>query len=352
VELATADVVTILRVRALGGSDEFSSVVVLLGVAAMALSPSWDPGRRLWLQSIFAACTLSFLVVAPGPWPERRRPPRVREDLSRLMLLTHSLTAILVLGDPRRSPPRRRAVTFLLLVPDPAPRYLRPLKVGPWHRYEGPPRRLPRPLSRIALGETIFAATCESDVRDARVLVERGVIALIVAGPIYTYELESLDDALRGRETWRPPRPRVLSPGSPCRRIRSRSRRAVRRAEPRRRDSGARRSCSTNDVRIRLRTAEEEASDRPTLIVPATRESQTPIASASFVPIDIPWDVTPCRVPRIRPGGFVVLENLADLSVLSGWRAAGEGAVRFAMCTDSRSTVIWPFGSRSRSERP
>src|SRR5207244_7707389 len=79
-------------------------------------------GRRPWLQSTFAACALSFLVV--GAWSAARNEgvlPAVRDDLVLgLVLLTHALTAILVLrlihGEVL---PRRRAVTFLLLAPFP-----------------------------------------------------------------------------------------------------------------------------------------------------------------------------------------------------------------------------------------
>ena len=85
-----------------------SSVIVLLGVAAdgWLLAFLAIRGRRPWLQSTFAACALSFLVV--GAWSAARNEgvlPAVREDLVLgLMLLTHALTAILVLGPSTEKP--------------------------------------------------------------------------------------------------------------------------------------------------------------------------------------------------------------------------------------------------------
>src|SRR5439155_23698511 len=52
------------------------------------------------------------------------------------------------------------------------------------------------------------------------------------------------------------------------------------------------------------------------------------------------------------PSGLVVLEDLADLSVLSGWRAAGEVAVRLRhVARDSGSTVILCPSRLTESER-
>src|SRR5437879_8542080 len=109
-----------------------SSVVVLVGAAAdgWLLALLAIRGRRPWLQSTFAACALSFLVV--GAWPAARNEgvlPAVRDDLVLgLVLLTHALTAILVLGLIHgKALPRRRAVMSLLMAPMPPLARLAPL---------------------------------------------------------------------------------------------------------------------------------------------------------------------------------------------------------------------------------
>src|SRR5439155_1084839 len=152
------------RARSRGLPMNLSSVIVLLGVAAdgWLLAFLAIRGRRPWLQSTFAACALSFLVV--GAWSAARNEgvlPAVREDLVLgLMLLTHALTAILVLGLIHgEALPRRRAMTFLLLVPIPLLAYLAPIEG--WTvatAYEGTVLGGFRVLCLgIALGETLFS---------------------------------------------------------------------------------------------------------------------------------------------------------------------------------------------------
>src|SRR5216117_3992744 len=79
-----------------------STAVVLSGVAVdgWLLALVAIRGRRPWLQATFAACALSFLV-AGASFVGRNEGllPPVREDVVLgLLLLTHALTAILVLG--------------------------------------------------------------------------------------------------------------------------------------------------------------------------------------------------------------------------------------------------------------
>ncbi|TLZ54797.1 MAG: hypothetical protein E6K15_08825, partial [Methanobacteriota archaeon] len=110
-----------------------SSVVVLVGIAADGWLIAFMSirGRRPWLQATFAACALSFLVV--GAWSVGRIEgllSAVDDNLVLgLMLLTHALTAILVLGLIRgEALPRRRAATFLLLAPIPLLAYFAPIE--------------------------------------------------------------------------------------------------------------------------------------------------------------------------------------------------------------------------------
>jgi hypothetical protein len=59
-----------------------------------------------------------------------------------------------------------------------------------------------------------------------------------------------------------------------------------------------------------------------------------------------------CEFLASAPGGFVVLEDLADLSALSGWRAVREVAVRLRhVARDSGSTVVLCPSRLTESER-
>src|SRR2546430_1394909 len=176
-----------------------SSVVVLVGIAADGWLIAFMSirGQRPWLQSTFAACALSFLVV--GAWSVGRIEgllSAVDDNLVLgLMLLTHALTAILVLGLIRgEALPRRRAAMFLLLAPIPLLAYFAPIEG--WTvatAYEG------NVLGGflvvclgIALGETIYARHASPMFATHAFWLSLGVISLIVAGPIYTYELDFL----------------------------------------------------------------------------------------------------------------------------------------------------------------
>ena len=344
-----------------------SSVIVLLGVAAdgWLLAFLAIRGRRPWLQSTFAACALSFLVV--GAWSAARNEgvlPAVREDLVLgLMLLTHALTAILVLGLIHgEALPRRRAMTFLLLVPVPLLAYLAPIEG--WTvatAYEGTVLGGFLVLCLgIALGETIFARHASPMFATHAFWLSVGVIALIVAGPIYTYELEFLGRSpLAGANLAAPlalacfARVALQTDPFPI---------APRRPKGRTTTGGIRGADAIvfdeRRPKYALRTAEEEAgSDRPTLIVARDPPKVTTsgVASASFVPdrhAALRTVTTVSEFLASAPGGFVVLEDLADLSVLSGWRAAGEVAVRLRhVARDSGSTVILCPSRLTESER-
>src|SRR5436853_2372472 len=190
------------RPRPRGSPMNLSSVIVLVGVAADGwfLAFLAIRGRRPWLQSTFAACALSFLVV--GAWSAARNEgilPVVREDLVLgLMLLTHALTAILVLGLIHgEALPRRRAVAFLLLVPVPLLAYLAPIEG--WTAataYEGNVLGGFLVLCfGVALAEAMYARYSSRLLAPHSFWLAVGVVALIVAGPVYAYELEFLGEA-------------------------------------------------------------------------------------------------------------------------------------------------------------
>jgi len=333
-----------------------SSAVVLVGVAAdgWLLAFMAIRGRRPWLQSTFAACALSFLVV--GAWFVGRNegllPPVPDNLVLGLMLLTHALAAILVLGLIHgEALPRRRAVTFLLLAPIPVLAYLAPLEG--WTvatAYEGNVLGgfLVACLG-IALGETIYARRASPMFATHAFWLSVGVIALIVAGPIYTYELEFIGRTpLAGANLAAPlalacfARVALQTDPFPI---------SPRPAKGRTTAGGIREADAIvfdeRRPKYALRTAEEEAaSGRPTLIV--SREpvkiTTSDVTSASFAHdrnAALRTLTTVSEFLASAPGGFVVLEDPADLSALSGWRAVLEIAVRLRhVARDSGSTVV------------
>ncbi len=176
-----------------------SSGVVLGGVAV----DGWlvaIRGRRPWLQATFAACALSFLV-AGASFVGRNEGllPPVREDVVLgLLLLTHALTAILVLGLIHgEALPRQRAITFLLLAPVPLLASLAPAEG--WTvaaAYEGNVLGGFLVLCLgVALAETIYARHASPMFAAHAFWMGVGVVSLIVAGPVYVYELELLGQA-------------------------------------------------------------------------------------------------------------------------------------------------------------
>ena len=344
-----------------------SSVVVLVGIAADGWLIAFMSirGQRPWLQSTFAACALSFLVV--GAWSVGRIEgllSSVDDNLVLgLMLLTHALTAILVLGLIHgEALPRRRAATFLLLAPIPLLAYFAPIEG--WTvatAYEG------NVLGGflvvclgIALGETIYARQASPMFATHAFWLSLGVISLIVAGPIYTYELDFLGRTpLAGANLAAPlalacfarvalqTDPFPISPRPPKGRTTTGGIRAA--------------DAIVFDERrpkYALRTAEQEAnSGRPTLIVARERAKITTssVASAAFTPDRHAASRTLTTVSEFlasAPGGFVVLEDPADLSALSGWRAVLEVVVRLRhVARDSGSTVVLCPSRLTESER-
>src|SRR5205823_13808584 len=96
-----------------------------------------------------------------------------------------------------------------------------------------------------------------------------------------------------------------------------------------------------------LRTAEHEAlSDRATLLVGRgpPRMTTSGISTAS-VPADrqaaLRTMTTAAEFLGSFPGGLLVLEDLADLAALSGWKPALEVVVRLRhLARDTGSTVV------------
>src|SRR5207247_7781059 len=99
-----------------------SSAAILAGIAvdAWLLAFIAIRGRRPWLQSTYAACSLAYLALgAAFVGTNEGVLAALRNDVALgILLLSHALTAILVLGLIHgETLPRRRSVAFLLLVP-------------------------------------------------------------------------------------------------------------------------------------------------------------------------------------------------------------------------------------------
>src|SRR5881628_3431209 len=187
----------------LGGRPlNLSSAAVLAGVAvdAWLLAFIAIRGRRPWLQATYAACTVAYLALgAAFVGTNEGVLAALRDDVALgVVLLAHALTAILVLGLIHgETLPRRRSAAFLLLVPVPLLAYLAP--VEGWTAaaaYEGNALGGFLVLCLgIALAETIYARYSSRLLAAHSFWLGVGVIALIVAGPVYTYELEFLGEA-------------------------------------------------------------------------------------------------------------------------------------------------------------
>ncbi len=154
-------------------------------------------GRRLWVQATYAACAFAFTVAgAAAVGTEEGLLPPTRDDIVLgTMLLSYALTTILVLSLIHgETLPRRRATAFLLLVPVPLLAFLAPSQ-GWTTAIAYDDSALGGFLVLclgIALAETLYARWTSPLFAASSFWLGLGVIALIVAGPVYTYELEFL----------------------------------------------------------------------------------------------------------------------------------------------------------------
>jgi hypothetical protein len=344
-----------------------ASLAVLLGNAASLwiLALVAVRGRRRWLQATFAACVLAFVIGGAafvgrteGLWPQARD-----DVLLGILLLAHALTAILVLGLIHGEMlQRQRAAAFLLLVPVPVLAALAPSQR--WTvatAFEGNVLGGFLVLCLgIALAEAIYARSASRMFAPHAFWVAVGVVALIVGGPVYTYELLILNQApLVGAN--------VAAPvGLAC------FARVALRTEPfplhpkGSRPRGASGSLRVADAivfdedrpKYARRVAEDEAAaGRPTLVL-ARRPPLVTADGASFATIEVGRNAaeralsTASEFLAARPGGLVVLEDLADLSVLSGWESVREALVRLRhVARATVSTAILCPSRLTSSER-
>src|SRR5213083_3239852 len=344
-----------------------SSAAILAGIAvdAWLLAFIAIRGRRPWLQATYAACCLAYLALgAAFVGTNERVLAALRDDVALgIVLLAHALTAILVLGlihGETLLP--RTSVAFLLLVPVPLLAYLAPIEG--WTTataYEGNVLGGFLVLCLgVALAEAIYARHASPMFAAHAFWMGVGVVSLIVAGPVYVYELEFLGQApLVGANVAAPLAlacfARVALLTDPYR---------ISPRPTRGRNATAQLTTSDEIVfderrpKYALRTAEHEAlSDRATLLVGRgpPRMTTSGISTAS-VPADrqaaLRTMTTAAEFLGSCPGGLLVLEDLADLAALSGWKPALEVVVRLRhLARDTGSTVVLCPSRLTESER-
>lgn len=344
-----------------------SSAIVLLGVIADAwlLALVIVRGRRLWIQATYSACALAFLVTGVSfVVTQEGFIPAIRQDVVvGLMLLSHALTAILVLSLIHgETLPRKRGAAFLLLAPVPALAYLAPGEG--WTAataYDG--NLLGGFLVLclgVALAESTYARLTSRLLAAHSFWLGLGVISLIVAGPMYVYELQLLGQ--RPLDGANPAAPIALA----CFALVALQADPFPLSRPLKRGPAPPRGLRAGDLvvfdevraKYAMRAAHEEAAlDRPTLIVsrnppPMTASGATLAAVMPSRHASLRTLTTASEFLSATPGGLVVVDALADLSAMSGWRTSLEAVVRMRHASrDTRSTVILGSMHLTESER-
>ena len=344
-----------------------SSLLILVGIGADAslVALVGLRGRRPWLQATFMACGLSF-IVAGAAFVGRTEKWFVTPSegmVLGLLLLTHALTAILVLGLIHgETLPRRRAATFLLLAPVPILAALAPGQG--WTSalaYDGNVLGGFLVLCLgIALAEAIYARRASGMFGTQAFWLTVGVVSLIVGGPIYAYELPffswpSFAGANLAASIALACFARVALQTDPFP-IVPKTSRSRRKAE----GVGLADAVVFDERRPKyaLRTAREAvAAGRAALIV---HRKPSADASQGWGTASIPSGrhaglrtlTTASEFLAASPGSVVVLEDFADVGCLAGWPSARELALRLRfLARDHRSTIALSSARLTEAER-
>lgn len=322
-------------------------------------------GRRPWLQATYAACSVAYLALgAAFVGTNEGVLAALRDDVALgIVLLAHALTAILVLGLIHgETLPRRRSAAFLLLVPVPLLAYLAPIEG--WTAataYEGNALGGFLVLCLgIALAETIYARYSSRLLAAHSFWLGVGVVALIVAGPVYAYELEFLGEApLAGANLASP----IALACFALVAVQADPFSIAPRPSKGRTKSGALPPSDAivfEEVRPKyaLRTAHEESSGgRATLILGRSAPPMTATGTrfATVLPgrhASLKALTTASEFLASSPGGLVVVEDLANLSALSEWPPTIETVVRLRhVARGTESTVIFSTSRLTDPER-
>ncbi len=173
------------------------AIVAGLFVSAWLLALVLLRGHRPWLQATFAALALTFIIngAAYTGTVQGLLPTSWESTVLWSMILAHPLAAILVLSLLHgETLPRRRPVVFFLLAAVPVLFVLTPSADWALQSAYGP-----TPLGAfllvclgIALAEPIYQRETSRLFRTEAFWLIAGVIALIVGGPVYNYEFDTL----------------------------------------------------------------------------------------------------------------------------------------------------------------
>ena len=341
-------------------------VAIAAGVAvdAAVLALIALRGRRRWLQATFAACALSFIVVGVAALgSDASLFPTVRDDLVLgTMLLAHALTAILVLSLIHgETLARGRSAVFLLLVPVPILALLAPSQGWTAATAYGASALGGFMVTcfGIALAETLYVRFTSPLQEPQSFLLALGIISLIVAGPVYTYELALLGiPILAGTNVATPVALTcfglVALQGDPFA-TSPKSRRGP--SKPGLIRPGEAIVLNETRPKYALRTARGESVRGRSVLVIGRTSSIVASGSSSAT-------VLPSRHAALRalttaseffvgsPGGLVVIDDLAGLSALSGWRPVVEAIVRIGHAArDTKSTVLMSTTCLTETER-
>ncbi len=350
-----------------GRSLNVSSLPVLAGVVvdAWLLAFVGLRGRRPWLQATYAACALSYLVLGAayvGTNEHVLASPGENVILG-VMLLADALTAILVLSLIHgETLTRQRSAAFLLLVPVPVLAVLAPAEgwtVATAYDGNAAGGFLVVCLG-IALAESIYARVTSRLLGTHAFWLSLGIVLLIVAGPIYAYEVEVLrETSLAGANLASPIALACFALAAvQADPFRIASRPPKGRTNPGKLPSGDAFVFEETRPKYAFREAHEESSSgRATLVISRTPPPIAPGGAAYAA-------ITPSRYAALRalttaseflassPGGLVVLEGFADLAVLSEWGPTLESAVRLRhVARGTGSTVIISTSHLADSEK-
>src|SRR6266571_2327930 len=267
------------------------------------------------------------------------------------MLLSNALTAILVLSLIHgETLPRRRAASFLVLAPVPVLAFLAPLQG--WTAstaYEGSVLGgFMVVCLGIALAETLYVRFTSRLFAAPSFWLALGIIALIVAGPVYTYELEALGTPIVAGANLATP---VALAGFAVVALQADPFAASPRPRGGRSEAGSFQDgeeivFDEDRPKYTIRSAlDESGRGRSTLVLGRTAPPLTGGAALAAL-------TTASEFLAASPGGVVVLEDVAGLSVLSGWDATLETIIRLRhVARETRSTVVLATSRLTRAER-
>ena len=322
-------------------------------------------GRRPWLQATFAAFALTLILngAAYIGTTEGFLPSAWELGVLGSFVLAHALLAVLVLSLLHgETVPRRRPWVLLLLAVPVATLFVPSASEALGDAYAGPNllSALLIVCLGIALAEPLYTRLTSALLSADAFWLASGVVAFILGGPVYTYELDALGLAV-------PPGTNLLAPialglfavvlfhADPFKGPRLPP---AKRSESAGVAGGGTLVFDEARPRYLVTTAVREArAGRPVLALVRT----TDVPTAEDVTV---VGITPGRHAALRalasasefltrrPGGLVALPDVADLAALSGWPSTREALIRLRqVCEDTRSTLILAPWRLTRKER-